>query len=209
MRITGRQLKQMIDARVRKALSRRKINEGFILEADEAPQNPALKPELGDSIDAQIDKKLMEYEGESKTAKNEGLDYRSLAYRILFEADADEEEPAADDAGDDDLESALGGEGGEPTEVAAKMSLDDIEIYEFASNVARLIDNVENLIEFRDTIMKRSMNFLKKSYDATVLEQYTQIMDKQFDIVVGENDVDKEFEITPPPAVGAGVPPGG
>jgi hypothetical protein len=142
--------------------------------------------------------------------RTENIDYHALARRILAEADEEN-----DTTGEDDLASALGGgdeeaapEGIEPVEVAQKLTLDDLDIYEFASSVARLIDNVENLLEFRDTIMKRSLNFLKKSYDETVTEQFKQVMDKQFDIVIGEDDIDKEFEITPPPAVGAGVPPG-
>lgn len=213
MRITGKQLKNLVDSRVRRALHLRAMNENvttfsnLIREADDAlPPNPALKPELGDSVDAQIDKKLIEYEQTAKPSgeANESIDYRQLIHRMLREAD---EEPDA--GGDDDLASALGGDDSTDEVANAKqLSLNDIDIYEFASNVARLIDNVENLLEFRDTIMKRSMNFLKKSYDASVLEQYTQVMDKQFDIVIGEDDVDKEFEITPPPAVGAGVPPG-
>lgn len=205
MKITGRQLKQLVDSRVKRALQLHAMNEA------DAPQNPALKPELGDSIDAQIDKKFIEYENESKHAKTEGIDYRAMAYRILYEAGEEGDDKEAG-GGEDDLADDLAGGGdeggGEETDTAAMLTLNDIDIYEFASSVARLIDNAENLLEFRDTIMKRSMNYLKKSYDATVLEQYTEVMDKQFDLVVGEDDVDKEFEITPPPAVGAGVPPG-
>lgn len=214
MRITAGQLKRLVDSRIKRALAEGKHrNRSIIFEADEPPQlpeNPALKPELGDSIDAQIDKKFIEYEDGAKTSQNEGVDFRAMAYRILFEADEEDSPGEGDDeGGDEDLADALGGGAeGEETEPAERMTVNDVDIYEFASNVARLIDNVENLLEFRDTIMKRSMNFLKKSYDATVLEQYEQIMESQFDIVIGQSDVDKEFEITPPPAVGAGVPPG-
>jgi hypothetical protein len=83
-----------------------------------------------------------------------------------------------------------------------------LDIESFAADVARLVENYDSLLEMRDTIVKRATNFLKKVYDPTVVEQFEQVMDDQFEIKVGESDIDKELDVDVPPAIGAGVPPG-
>ena len=46
------------------------------------------KPEEGeDSLDSQIDRRLSDYESESRVAKTEGLDFRMMTRRFLLEAE--------------------------------------------------------------------------------------------------------------------------
>lgn len=168
-----------------KALLRESLN-GVIVEADEDEKSDEATQEeqpqqevdrdVGDSIDAQVDKYLIGYESSAKASMNEGLDFRAMTYSFLNE------------------ESVDTGNG--------------IDVHSFASDVARLIENYDSLLELKDTILKRATNFLKKVYDQTVVDQFTEVMDEQFELKDGESDIDRELDVDVPPGVGAGVPPG-
>ena len=45
-----------------------------------------------DSLDAQVDKYLVDYESESKLSKNESKDFRALVRRFLQEAETEEKD---------------------------------------------------------------------------------------------------------------------
>ena len=91
-----------------------------------------VKKELQDSLDQQVDDFLISYESDAKVKKNEGFDFRSMTRsflsttsRNLLEAEGDEEEEKpADETGDE-----------EKPEEKKKLSAEDIDIEEFASNV--------------------------------------------------------------------------
>lgn len=156
-----------------------------------AEANVADKPLIGDSLDAQVDKKFIQFEREAKHQQNESFSYRTLAYHFLTEAgEKDDEE---EDAGGE-----LGGESG------AQGTIDDIDLDEFAYTVANLIENADTLLEFRDTLVKRAMNHLAKSYDRATVKQFSRILAQNYDMRVGKTKSDKEHDIVPPPAVGAG-----
>ena len=51
------------------------------------------KPEEGeDSLDAQVDRYLIDYEKESRASKNEGRDFRMMVRRFLSEAEEEKDE---------------------------------------------------------------------------------------------------------------------
>ena len=140
------------------------------------------------SLDAQVDRLLISYEKEAKNSQNEGKDFRSTVRRFLLEADEDK--------------------GKEDIKPAKKLGIDDINVESFSSSVVRLIDNYDNLLEVRDTLLRRSRDFLKKNYSDDVVSQFLSILREEFDVRINVDDVDKEFIFEPPPAVGAGKNPG-
>jgi hypothetical protein len=163
---------------------------------EEGEKNP-FQERGNDSVDIQIDKFFSSFESESKSSKNEGLDWRRVTRRLLEAEDdeeanlfgggddeeegGDEEEPADDEeAGDEEGEE--GDEEEEEPEEPEKLTLEDIDINAFASSVARLVDNYDSLLELRDTITRRAMNFLGKNYDFEVSQKFKQIMSDQFDL---------------------------
>ncbi len=161
-----------------------------LLREDGLETAPA--PEGGDSLDAQVDRYLADYETSSKTAKQEGSDFRRTMRR-LFEAD-DDEEPAepADDAAT------------EPT----KATVDDIDVEEFSNNVARLIQNYDNLLEVRNTLIRRAIKFVSKGYDQGTVDAFVKLLRDEHGLVDGESKQDVEDEMfAAPPADRAG--PGG
>jgi len=156
-----------------------------------------VKKELQDSLDQQVDDFLISYESDAKVKKNEGFDFRSMtrsflstASRNLLEAEGDEEEEKpADEMGDE-----------EKPEEKKKLSAEDIDIEEFASSVVRLIDNYDSLLEVRNTLARRAMNFLSDNYSPDVVSQFKIVLEDEHDITVGKSKADEEDNEFPAPA---------
>jgi|688.fasta_scaffold226832_2 hypothetical protein len=166
-----------------------------------------VKKELQDSLDQQVDDFLISYESDAKVKKNEGFDFRSMTRsflsttsRNLLEAEGDEEEEKpADEAGDE-----------EKPEEKKKLSAEDIDIEEFASSVVRLIDNYDSLLEVRNTLARRAMNFLSDNYSQDVVTQFKIVLEDEHDITVGKSKAEEEDNEFPTPvAAGAGSGGGG
>lgn len=147
-----------------------------------------------DSFDQQIDDLFVDYESDAKIKKNEGFDFRSMTRRFLTApatlAEADEEKA-------------------DKEETKQKLTIDDIDVEEFATNVVRLVDNYDSLLEVKNTIARRAINFLLENYDPTVVKQFEIILEDQHDIVPGKTKSDLEDEKTSPPAAGSGGWTGG
>jgi hypothetical protein len=168
----------------------RKMVRQFLTEEGQS-KRPGANPDKGlTSLDAQVDRLLISYEKEAKNSQNEGKDFRSTVRRFLLEADEDKEDNKKD------------------VKPAKKLGIDDINVESFSSSVVRLIDNYDNLLEVRDTLLRRSRDFLKKNYSDDVVSQFLSILREEFDVRINVDDVDKEFIFQPPPAVGAGKNPG-
>lgn len=175
-----------------------------------------------DSLDAQVDKYLADYESEAKNSKNEGRSFRSLTRRFLLEAGEDEEEGGDEGEGDDeeepegDEEDSEGGdeeggdEGDDEEEEEEKLTSEDINIENFAASVMRLIDNYDSLLEVRSTVLRRTVNFLSKNYDKDVVDSFKEGLVESYGVEIGKTDSemeDEEFEA--PGADRAGASPGG
>jgi hypothetical protein len=155
------------------------LTENFLREADEpAPDagGPSTK-EGGDSLDNQVDRYLAEYEASSKTAKNEGRDFRMTIRRLLSEADDDAGADGPDADGDTDSPAPA---------APPKANVDQIDMEEFANNVARLIENFENLLEVRSTLVRRSINFISKNYDQSAVDSLESLLRDKHGLADGE-----------------------
>lgn len=156
------------------------LREALLLREDES--NKANDEQESDaSLDAQVDRYLAQYEGEAKSSKTEGLDFRMLTRRFLSEAGEDDE---GKDDKDDDAAA------GEPS----KLSLEDIDMDSFANSVVRLIENYDSLLEVRSTLVRRAKNFLGKAYSPDVLDAFENVMRDEHGIVPGESKADVEDE---------------
>lgn len=162
----------------------------LLREADEEPQ----KEEGEDSLDAQIDKYLSQYESEAKSSKNEGLDFRSMTRGFLLKEE-----------GEDDSETESNSENEEETQLTEE----DIDIQSFSSSIVRLIDNYDSLLEVRNTILRRATNFLAKNYSQGVVDIFKEELLETHDIEIGKSDSEKEDEFEPPKAGAAGPMGGG
>lgn len=134
-----------------------------------------MKKEMKDSLDQQVDDLLISYESEAKTKKNEGLDFRMMTRRFLssplLEAEEDKDKK--------------------------KLTIEDIDIEDFAASVSRMIDNYDSLLEVRNTLARRAINFLIENYEEDVVNEFKNVLEEEHDISIGKTKTeleDEEFE---------------
>ncbi len=151
------------------------------------------KKEKGeDSVDAQIDKYLSQYESQANEdgqKKFESISYERLAHdwRALTEADNEKKDE----------------------EVHEKAKLEDISMGSFVSDVMRLVENYESLLEIKNTILRRAANYLADNYQGDVLQIFKNELLESYGIEIGKSASEKDDDIQPPKAGAAGPISGG
>jgi len=174
-----------INVNVLKKLIREQVQKLLIEEKE--------KKELEDSLDNQIDDYFMEYESEAKIKKNEGFNFHSMTRGFLSALNEAEDDEKEQDKKDD-----------EEKQSEAKLTAEDIDVEEFAAGVVRLIDNYDSLLEIRNTISRRAINFLTKNYEQDVVNEFKIVLEDQHDIVIGQSTSKKEDEFEAPSAARSG-----
>lgn len=203
-------VKQYLKDMVLKDMVLKEADEGD--DAVTAPEPPSTV-EGNDSLDVQVDGYLSGYEQEAAemaaTAEDPGsqlehVDFRQMTREFLFEAPEDEQPDAAEQQ---DEEEPTGDEEGD-THVAPpepqKKTLGEIDVRTYAESVSRLIENINSLIEVRNTVLRRAINHLGKTYDESVQGQLEIVLEEEFGLAVGKSQKDLEDEIQAPPAANAG-----
>ena len=174
-------------------MSSLKLNQLRKLIAEEVKRSlseVAEKQEDGeDSLDSQIDRYLSDYESESRVSKMEGKDFRMMVRRFLSEAEGDEEKK-------DEKEPE-------------KLKAEDIDVENFLGSVMRLVDNYDALLEVRNTILRRAVNFLVKGYEPAVAEAFKDNLLDVYGMELGKSKSEVEDdEFQAPAADRAGTSPG-
>lgn len=147
-------------------MSRLKLSQLRKLIAEEVRNNLSEAKEeekTEDSLDAQVDRYLASYESESKLSKNEGKDFRMLVRRFLTEAEDDEKKDEKDKKD-------------KKPEEPKKLTAEDIDVENFVDSVMRLVDNYDSLLEVRNTVLKRAVNFLLKGYEPGVAKSFEEAL---------------------------------
>jgi len=143
------------------------------------------------SLDAQVDRYLADYEKESKSSKVEGRDFRMMTRRFLSEAEEDEEKEEESD------------------EEGKKLTAEDLDVENFLDNVMRLVDNYDALLEVRNTILRRAVNFLVKGYEPAVAQSFKENLMDIYGMEIGKSKSEVEAEeFQSPTADRAGASPG-
>lgn len=175
----------------------RRIAETLLVEAEKDENIPG-----EDSLDDQVDKYLVSYESESRKSKSEGLDFRMMTRRFLIEAgEEDEKDEKKDEEGKED-------EKGEEID-AQKSSLEDLDMGSFVSDVMRLVDNYDSLLEAKNTILRRASNYLLKNYEKDAADAFKAELLDSYGIEIGKSKSEIEDEKYQPPKAGASGPVGG
>lgn len=162
----------------------------LLREAEEEPK----KEEGEDSVDSQIDKYLSQYESQAKeesTTKVESVSYGRMTYdwRRITEAEDDEKK--------------------DKKEAPEKTKLEDISMGAFVSDVMRLVENYDSLLEIKNTILRRAANYLSQNYEGDALQSFKNELQESYGIEIGQTDSEKADEIQPPKAGAAGPMGGG
>lgn len=167
---------------------RKLIEQRMNEEEDAAPEPEPFSPEIekeevGDSLDAQVDRFLDEYEQEAQSSDvaSESKIFHDLMADVLAE--------------DSDLNAG------------EKKTLDDISIEQFANSVANLVENIENLLEIKNTILRRVMNRLADTYEPSVNDAFEEAMERNHGLAIGKSKLDIEDDFQAPSADRAGSLP--
>lgn len=157
----------------------------LLREADEEP-----KKESGeDSVDSQIDKYLSQYESQAKEeskAKFESVTHNKLTWDWRKLTEAEEEE----------------------SEEPQKAKLEDISMGSFVSDVMRLVENYDSLLEVKNTILRRAANYLSENYEGDAVQAFKDELQESYGIEIGQSESEKDDEVQAPKA-GAAGPMGG
>jgi hypothetical protein len=174
----------------------KRLVESFRRGLYEAEDKKTAEDEGEDSLDDQVDRYFNDYEAEAKSAKVESRDWRRTLRR-LFEAEGDE---GTEEAGAE-----------ETPEKPAKLPAEDIKVDSFLDSVMRLIDNYDSLLEVRNTILRRAVNFLNKNYEPDVAQQFKDSLRESYGFDIGKSarDVSDEQFPAPPADRASGTGGGG
>ena len=164
----------------------------LLREADEEQKPEKEKGE--DSLDVQVDRLLSSYEEEARNSKNEGFNYGIIARRFIFEAEEESKNKDEDKQEEEVTPKKLTGE--------------DLNMQSFVTDVMRLVDNYDNLLEIRNTLLRRAANRLSKNYEADVLAAFKESLLESYGVEIGQSESEKEDEYQAPRA-GAAGPMGG
>lgn len=161
----------------------------LLREAEEEPK----KEEGEDSVDSQIDKYLSQYESQAKEdskAKVEAVSYGRMTYDWcrLTEAEGDEKKDE---------------------EEPEKTKLEDINMGSFVSDVMRLVENYESLLEIKNTVLRRAANYLSSNYEGDALQAFKDELLEAYGVEIGQTESEKADEYQAPKAGAAGPMGGG
>jgi|10_taG_2_1085330.scaffolds.fasta_scaffold03921_5 hypothetical protein len=164
--------------------------------------NPNRKHES--SVDDQIDAFLIKFESDSVLSEEEKIfeSFKKLSLSMLMEQPDDEDSEDTDAADEDEDESdtpdpALSDR--QKTDQPLDTPKMPLDVESFTNRVARLALNAETLLNVRNVIINRALNYLENNYDPEHANEMKNILDMQFDLEIDPSNEPKEV----PYAVGA------
>lgn len=152
---------------------------GLLIENEPAPQVQQTDPTQYEnaSLDAQVDKFILDADPSGQGQTQESL---------VREAD-DEASPPSD-----------------PNLGKPPVPTKRLDMMSFATDIARLVEKSENLLDIKGTIVRRALNYVSKNYDPKQAKDVAQILENNFG-VSAEPGTDPYEDETAPSAVGAGA----
>jgi hypothetical protein len=159
----------------------------------EADEDKSKKVDGEESVDSQIDKYLSQYESQAKEdsqKKFESVSYEKMTYDWRNITEAEDQEKNEEDA----LE---------------KSKLEDVNMKSFVSDVMRLVENYDSLLEIKNTILRRAANHLSENYEGDALQSFKEELLESYGVEIGQSESEKEDEVQSPKAGAAGPMSGG
>lgn len=172
----------------------------YLFEDVEEGTGMALSPA---SVDTQIDSLLVTFEEAAAEVEDEVVVPEGISMRdMLLMLEADEDEDKADEDEDTVTNNDVQKTDEPATPLAPKINID-----EFTSRVATLIQTYTNRLDIETVIFNRAKNYLENEHGSSAAKQFEDIMISEHDIDLRQNA--PEDPEPNPQAVGAmGPSPG-
>ena len=122
------------------------------------------------SVDDQIDKLLLQYEKLSLPTESEMLEETIQSYSLRFILE--QEEVDVDEEGEEEVEAEAGTEEVEEEEETFDEEMPQLDIGTFALKVARLAEIPEKVLDLKDAIINRAIQYLQTNYDDNVAQEF-------------------------------------
>ena len=182
-------LRQLIEEQYRKLT----LEQG----SEEVPTGDEPDAASPTSVDAQIDELLLQYE--KLSIPNAGDDLlealKNSSLRFILEQEEVNVDVNVEEEGEGEGEAEEEAEEAEAeADVEAEKKLPELDIATFALKVARLAEIPEKVLDLKDAIINRAIQYLETNYDDNVAKEFeTALMDK-FQLAVPEEEVDSFIE---------------
>ena len=178
-------------------------------ETQEVPTGDAPDVPSPTSVDEQIDELLLQYEKLSLPSEEEVLQemIQKCSLRFILE----QEEAEVDVNVEEEVPEEAAEEEGAEEEVEEEEEIFDeemprLDIGTFALKVARLAEIPEKVLDLKDAIINRAIQYLQTNYDDNIAKEFENALMDKFQLAVPEEEVEKlvASDLPAPAAVGAG-----
>ena len=181
-------------------------------EAEEVPTGDEPDEQSPESVDVQIDELLLQYEKLSIPEEGPLEEVLTTSLRFILEqeeVEAEEEEADVEIEDEEGAEEASAAEDETAEEVEPEEEKPQLDVITFATKVARLAEIPEKVLDLKDVIINRAVQYLRTNYDDNVAKEFESALMDKFQLAVPEEEVEKlvASDLPAPAAVGAG--PGG
>ena len=151
-----------------------------------------------DSVDSQMDSLLLRYQEESSGEDELGETVMLDEHFALLLEDMPEEEESPDDmtTGDEQMRSD------QPSDPRSQK----IDIDAFAEKVANLHENFMNLLNIKPVVIARAKHLLEQGYPMEVIQEFEDVLDRQFGISYDKDGEEEERELPVAPPGGSAGP---
>jgi len=161
-----------------------------------------------ESLDSQIDSLLLGYRSTS-TLEEAKKNNRKLSKfsAILMEQPGDEEEEQVLPGEETRPEEVVGDEqSASDEEVEPRAPRIDLDLY--CQKVSTLLDNYSKLLDVMPVLINRAKNVLREMYTEDVIEEFEDILDREFGVSLEDREEGEEYPEVPLGG-NAGYPPPG
>lgn len=142
-----------------------------------------------DSIDNQVDSILLGYESDCIVSVG-AQDEAGMGESIMREAPQPElGTPEEEEQAEEDLANQTGNQEDAVPDEESDPLQPKIDLHKFAGKVSRLASNYDALLNMPIAIVNRARNYLEQNYSKAVADEFSEIMERDFDI---EMDIDIE-----------------
>ena len=181
------------------------IREQFSLmlleQEEETPQGDEPDAKPSSSVDEQIDELLLQYEKLSSPDEEQMLQemISKGSLRFILEQEEPEEE-VIEDVDEEDADDA------EDDSMVPEEVTPSIDIGTFATKVARLAEMPEKVLDLKNAIINRAVQYLEQNYDDNVAKDFENALLDRFQLSVPATEIENlvAADLPAPPAVGAG-----